>query len=26
LLVDFGEFRKIKKGLYYPLLKAWREI
>ena len=26
LLEDFGEFRKIKKGLYYPLLKAWREI
>lgn len=26
LLKDFGEFRQIKKALYFPLLKAWREV
>jgi len=26
LLKDFGEFREIKKALYFPLLKEWREI
>ncbi len=26
LLKDFGEYRPIKKALYFPLLKAWREI
>lgn len=26
LLKDYGETRIIKKALYFPLLKAWREI